>query len=174
MTAILLKNITLYEDIQDWYNSQNLAFTDATELLSLTETEVAAMEQISVIIGNNPRAIKRFVNIFQIVKAHGDLLMMDSEDELYIILFILALPLGKYRKLIPSFELYLFKHPDKIVKDYLESSNNEEQLQLKNKLNHLLSNKTEFHNIRTIQVSKFLKYITFIKRFTFDSTTTFD
>lgn len=161
---------TLNQDIEDWYNSPTLESTDPTELLSLTETEVNAMEQISVIIGNNPRAIKRFVNIFQIVKAHGDLLKVENDHELYVILFMLALPLGIYRKLAPSLEEFLFKNPQNLLNDYFDQQNhNHKNLDnLKNRLKDLLSNNAELNIVQNSQGKLFLKHISFIKRFTFE------
>jgi hypothetical protein len=67
------------------------------------------MEDISEIIGNNPRVIKRFVNVYRVIKAHEEFNYDKNfeKQELMIILFLIALPLGKFRKLANFLKNYL-------------------------------------------------------------------
>ncbi|RPD39429.1 P-loop NTPase fold protein [Chitinophaga barathri] len=147
---------------------------ELAELFVLTNEEVALMQDMSEIVGNNPRAIKRFVNTFRIAKAHGELSndVAFSDRELPAILLLLALPLGKYRALLPSFEMYIEKgeNINNPITSYLQPIHKIGLLdELKHKLNVTLSVKGSFGLIGGTQSSIFLKHISFIKRFTFDN-----
>ncbi|WP_157760982.1 P-loop NTPase fold protein [Chitinophaga caeni] len=154
---------------------------ERTELLVLSPGEIELMEEMSVIIGNNPRAIKRFVNIFRIVKAHGEQLNSgeNAREELLVVLFLLALPLGQYRKLQRSIDEFLTSNEMNLsslpFSGYFNQLNNQnypvrdqsfDDLQ-QDLLNVLLASKT-LQEIQNIPLSEFLKYREFVKRFTFD------
>jgi len=51
---------------------------DENEYLVLSKRERQLMQDMSSVVGNNPRAIKRFVNIYQIARAHEDFSYMKS------------------------------------------------------------------------------------------------
>lgn len=103
-----------HEEIEQMLNSESTTFSllnkETIEALNITEKESELLQNMSKIIGNNPRAIKRFVNIYRIVKTHEDF-GYDNEEtkdvELAVIMFLLALPMGNYKNLIPSLEDFL-------------------------------------------------------------------
>ncbi len=72
---------------------------DSVELLSLTQMEINMMQQMSGVIGNNPRIVKRFINVFRVIKAHEAFRYRKagSNIELMTVLFLIALPLGPYQ-----------------------------------------------------------------------------
>lgn len=76
--------------------------------LKLSEAEINELKKFSKFIGNNPRAIKRYINIYKIIKSHDDSSSKNFED-FKIIMFLLALPLGHYKdfhkEIISEFEL---------------------------------------------------------------------
>lgn len=71
------------------------------EYLELSEREVELLQDLSGIVGNNPRGVKRFVNVYQVVKAHEGLIYrQEIEDkEFLILMLLLALPIGPFQKL---------------------------------------------------------------------------
>lgn len=69
------------------------------ESLTFSESEITLIQTMSPVVGSSPRAIKRFVNIFRIVKAHEDYPNNMSPVETSMVLFLLALPIGKYKNL---------------------------------------------------------------------------
>lgn len=70
------------------------------EYHQLSQREVDIMQEFSEIIGNNPRSVKRFVNIYQIARAHEGLNFdMDKDENPLMIMFLLALPMGPYREI---------------------------------------------------------------------------
>jgi hypothetical protein len=162
------------EGQMDPVKEQDLPYLlDQPEALVLTENEIGLMQDMSEVIGNNPRAIKRFVNIFRIIKAHEDFNYEKENEngELLVILLLIALPLGKYRKLIPSFEAFIQDESNIGSKlyEFLQLNNPVGDLgQLRHQLNVLLSDKPNYFLLQNSLNSSFNKHNGFIKRFSFN------
>lgn len=147
---------------------------DKPEVLEFTQNEVEMMQYMSEIVGHNPRALKRFVNIFRVIKAHEEynLKVTSSETDLLIILFLLALPLGEYRHLLFPFENYinneenasntlaLFLQPTRDLED-------EDLRHLKSRLDATLARKPEISKLQVSSINEFRQNYRFIKRFSF-------
>jgi len=153
-------------------NTIDAILIDKPETLVLIDDEIALMQDMSEVIGNNPRAIKRFVNIYRIIKAHEEFeYEVDSTNqELSAILFLLALPLGNYKKLLPSFEAYIQdeKNSLKQLTFYMQPAHKVEGLDtLKHQLDVTLSIKPSFGILQRTTVSVLKKHNAFVRRFTF-------
>ncbi len=148
---------------------------DSPETIKLTEKEVRLLEDMSVIVGTNPRAIKRLVNTYRIVKAHDDFNYDADIDEadVLVAMFLLALPIGKYRKLYPSFEKYINDDNNQWYKlsAYLQVSFKIDDLldANKNELHAALSVKGSYHTLELTESNSFKTHNRFIKRFTFNN-----
>lgn len=147
------------------------------EYLILSEIEVKLMEGLSKVIGNNPRGVKRFVNVYQIVKAHEDLIYEKTheESEFLVIMFLLALSIGPFKKLYPSFEKFIntYDNDTKTLFDFLVSTNvmaNEKLYELKQDLDYIMTNSKEFNTLQREAVLSFKVHNQFIQRFTFEDT----
>ena len=154
-------------------NQDEHRLIDKAETLVITDDEIALMQDMSEIIGNNPRAIKRFVNIYRIVKAHEEF-VYDTEttnQELISVLFLLALPLGDYRKLLPSFESFIQdeSNSSKLITEYMLPTYPVNSLldDLKQQLDMRLSNKQSLYVLQNTTAEVFNKHSSFIRRFTF-------
>jgi hypothetical protein len=77
------------------------------EILTFTDEETNLIQSMSLIIGSSPRGIKRFVNIYKITKAHDDFPSKITKEQMQGILFLLALPIGDFKRLYPDFIEYL-------------------------------------------------------------------
>ncbi|PRY09816.1 KAP-like P-loop domain-containing protein [Pontibacter ummariensis] len=144
------------------------------EALVITDKEIELMQDLSGIIGNNPRAIKRFVNIFRIIKAHEDFTydFNNEERETLVIFFLLALPIGKYRLLSQPFEQFINQEEnrDKTLYAFCDHQNKVVGLNdLKQELHVFLSDKQSFNALQQAPISSFNQHNLFIKRFTFHS-----
>jgi hypothetical protein len=148
---------------------EEVTIKETIESVKFSVKEIELLQSMSNILGTNPRALKRFVNIFRVIKAHENFNYTNSseEGELLVVMFLIALPLGKYKKLAKSFDdvislsvnegfdLYSFKAEisvDKLRYDlitYLHDNN----------LQILLEQKLKI----------FRKHNAFIKRFTFNN-----
>jgi hypothetical protein len=165
------------EEVQSISNTSNSEKTesiliDKPEALILTDEEILLMQDMSEVIGNNPRAIKRFVNIYRIIKAHEefDYEADANNQELLAVLFLLALPLGDYRKLLQSFDIFIQDETNnaKQLKHYMHPVS-ENTDSLKHELNSMLFRKESFEVLKNTSVATLKKHRTFIRRFTFNN-----
>lgn len=144
-----------------------------TENLILTDDEIQIMQNMSEIIGNNPRCIKRFVNIFRVIKVHEEFGYGDdsSNQEIIATLFLIALPLGKFKKLVPSFENFIDKEVNSFekIKQYFQFANKLDELaNLREELYNILSNENViYENLLNMYTTLFKNHNIFIRRFTF-------
>jgi len=144
------------------------------EQLKLSKWEIDLMEDMSVVLGNNPRAIKRFVNIYQIVRAHAGLTYMAEHEkrEFLAIQFLVALYNGCYRKIAPFFVNYMhgYQYESKQLVMFLQEHNKtpEDIVVLKKELFVALSDKLNYHNLLKIDMANFKAHNNFIQRFSFD------
>lgn len=144
------------------------------EALVIGSDEVGLMREMSVIIGKNPRAIKRFVNIYRIIKAHegfdnGDII---EDEDLIAVLFLIALPLGIFRELTPGIEEYVFSKNnwDSEFSDYFDfhALDIETKISLmKKQLFEIINGSEELISLVEVENSTFRKHFDFIKRFSF-------
>lgn len=60
--------------------NENAILTEITpDLLKITQEEIVFMQNISEIIGDSPRTINRYINIYRIIRTHSDL-DIDEQD----------------------------------------------------------------------------------------------
>jgi|GEM_PF-1100964 len=159
--------------------------TETIESIKFSGKEIELLQSMSDILGSNPRALKRFVNIYRVIKAHENFnYSNESEDgELLAVMFLIALPLGKYRKLSNSFEEYIKISLDEnkdlssfevegyneyIMKRAIDPSVKKNQLV---DLNTEMINKVRLTSPILLSQKKivFRKHNEFIKRFTFNN-----
>ena len=72
----------------------------APDDLLLSPSELTSLQEISELVGTAPRTIKRFINIYRIIRTHEQLQYRDGnrEHDFLIVMFILALAVGKYKE----------------------------------------------------------------------------
>lgn len=142
------------------------------EHLYLKPREIELIPDMSQVLGTNPRAIKRFVNIYQILRAHENLeINHDIDDDYLVLMFLLALPIGDYRELNNRFVGYIAQPKnqksklDKFLTDSMSNDNgeNKERVLLESRLKQLDSHK----KLREMPISMFAEQNKFIQRFTF-------
>jgi len=152
---------------------------ETIEALNISEKECELLQNMSKIIGNNPRAIKRFVNVYRIVKTHEDFGFTNEEArnaELAVIMFLLALPMGNYKNLVPSFEYFLDERMT-IGYENLDHFLNSEHLNEKSKNMDLLNDRRkevynllyDYTDLLNQDVNTLREHYQFIKRFTFNN-----
>lgn len=138
------------------------------EYVVLSENEIKAMQNMSIVVGNNPRAIKRFVNIYQIVRAHENFSYTrnGSDEELMVVLFLLAFLNGKWRKLGKEFLDYAYQltNYEKLLSEFYE----EQAEPIKNRFALDLEEHPQYQNLMDLKMETFVNSHQFIQRFTFD------
>jgi len=170
------KGAVINADLSDDISAGDELHTDIIEnieFLELTETEITLLSDMGEVVGCNPRAVKRFVNIFKIVKVHEDYAgnQQYSEEGLAAALFIIALSTGQYRSLIQSFENYLYSpvQAKKTLSDYLQDQGigSDKDWLIKKALSAsvILTGRKDILN--RLKVEELEQYYRFIRRFTF-------
>lgn len=157
----------------------DLESKETIKALNISEKECELLQNMSKIIGNNPRAIKRFVNVYRIVKTHEDFGFTNEEArkaELAVIMFLLALPMGNYKNLVPSLEYFLDERMT-IGYENLDHFLNSEHLNEKSKNMDLLDDRRkevynllhDYTDLLNQDVNTLREHYQFIKRFTFNN-----
>ncbi|MDN3550508.1 P-loop NTPase fold protein [Mucilaginibacter aquaedulcis] len=179
-------NVTAVLTVEDEGDEEeNTSDTDASsdlspapaeenEYLVLSKRERELMQDMSSVVGNNPRAIKRFVNIYQIARAHEDFNYMKSNEdrELLVVLFLLALYNGQYRRLVKLFVDYMhgYHNDTKTLASFLQDKLSEEEsiILLQNQLDVVLTDHPSYRLLQNEVMATFNHHHEFIQRFTFD------
>lgn len=130
--------------------------------LKFSSKEFRYLKNIARIVSNNPRTIKRYINIYRIIRAHENLsYTVDNKNEDFLcVMFILALAVGDnqdYNALLESIQSNKENHK---LLDILE------RLKL-NKLIGGLSKEELIKHLMEFRTDSFKKYIPFVKRFSF-------
>lgn len=139
------------------------------ERFILSNEEVELIQSMSRIIGNNPRAIKRFVNVYHIVRAHEGLSINSHDDDEYLILmFLLAFPMGPYKKLHPYFVKYIseLKDDQSVFSDFFNMDYGESNT-LKELIKKCLEDVLVFEKIKNTPIAQIKEHNRFVERFTF-------
>jgi hypothetical protein len=145
---------------------------DQSDYLVLSNTEITHIQNFAKIIGNNPRSIKRFVNIYHIVRAHEDLTYssQSKEKELLVLMFLLALSIGPFKRLTHIFRDFIIdaSNEKKLLSDFLNQNNISDNLQeLKNEFSKVMSD-TTFSLLRDESITTYLQHNRLTQRFTFE------
>ncbi|HEY6900399.1 MAG TPA: P-loop NTPase fold protein, partial [Puia sp.] len=143
------------------------------KVLEISDEEIELIKSLSAIIGSNPRAIKRFINSYRIVKCHESFIYYSrrfQEDKLVAIIFLLALPIGEFRELARNFDAYIsvYINGEDLFRHYLEYEEpNDSVIRLKKQLQLELSVTGGFKLLENLPLRLFIEQKDFINRFTF-------
>lgn len=146
---------------------------DLDQYLALKREEVSLIGMYSSIIGSNPRAIKRFINVYQIIRAHRELrLNIDRVDrDFSVVVFLLSLPIGSFKSLYPLLEIFLQDgKKNEYLISFLESNNNrnDEDKNLKMELLKFFKNIDEEYDFsKNVTKDRIKELNDFVRRFTF-------
>lgn len=136
------------------------------ESLELTGVEISALTDLASIVGNTPRTIKRYLNIYRMIRSHTVLRYdKDSEQEVYLLLmFLLGIGAGKYKQYMEELITEMKAHPDLTIKEVVKKALSNEadalivSLESKDNVSKLLSYQSAIIDSEIIQ---------FITRFSF-------
>jgi len=138
----------------------------------IDDDEIVRMRALSRVVGSNPRAIKRFVNSYRIIKCHEG--FQYKESEIIGILFLLALPIGPYRSLLHHFEGYIVEpfnelrtFADWLASPHGKSKEQERLADLREDLKNDLEPEKAYEQLAEMPVRVLAGYNDFVSRFTF-------
>ncbi len=144
---------------------KSIIIKETIEALKFSEKEIVLLQCMSGILGSNPRALKRFVNIYRVIKAHEDFNYTDAseESEVLTVMFLIALPLGCYKKLAKPFEKWLKDEENKFK--HLGAFETDSYNELRDDLINTVDQNAPL--LLESSIIDFNKHYPFIKRFTF-------
>lgn len=106
-TGIRFQRTDSQEDIAEGFkgvinenDTSDVLVSSAPKDLELSELEATRIKEMLSLVGNTPRTIKQYVNIYRIIRSH-EVIKYDStkkEDVFLFIMLLLALTMGRYRK----------------------------------------------------------------------------
>ena len=136
--------------------------------LGFTKEERSFIEDMSIVLGSNPRLIKRFINIYRILKSHEYMRKDDiGSKDLESVLLLLAISISRFRTLMDTLLIYMdISHQNETLHNFLQLSVLEDQTgRLKKDLINLLTaSKPE---LLKVKITDFKKHAAFVKRFAF-------
>ncbi|WP_299221901.1 P-loop NTPase fold protein [uncultured Aquimarina sp.] len=154
--------------------SEIIETSESFEPIEFSEKEIELLQEMSIIIGPSPRAIKRFINIYRIVKAHENFGYTNDKDkqEMLAVMFLLALPIGKYKELAITFFAYVThtNQSQTTIISYFNNTTINKPDEINTNLQTDVREKIIESNIKDILNIKrdvFHKHLPFIKRFAF-------
>lgn len=136
----------------------------APEDLLITQTELDYLQDVSVIVGDTPRTIKRFVNIYRIIRAHEQLNYRKKEKDIdfLIIMFVLGLGIGNCRDKSEVIFQKCLANEDKNLGEILEMIPKSE------KIKDMLEKEDTLKLLLSVSTSELNNYIHFVNRFSFN------
>ncbi|RZJ76442.1 MAG: hypothetical protein EOO45_02185 [Flavobacterium sp.] len=142
------------------------------QTLVFDQEETDRLTEFSVLLNANPRSIKRFVNIYQIISAHQGLEHLqgfDYGEQKLSVMLLLAIHVGKFRDLNSGFQHYLSSNRDKKLSHYLDSDYpGDRMMQGKANLKKLLHTEALSATLK-LPTSLLLHHARFVCRFSFDN-----
>jgi hypothetical protein len=134
------------------------------EDLKISEKELEYLKSISWLVGHTPRTIKRFINIYRIIRVHEEL-SYDKEKrdkDFLTIMFILGFSIGSFMNYAEELFDKLENKPNFKLSFHLVNSN----IDL-NSIKNRLYQDENLKQLLDFKGEQFDKFIPFIKRFSF-------
>jgi|GEM_PF-5936530 len=154
---------------QNFAGSVRLQKQEVPLILSAREAE--NISHFSHLVGNNPRSIKRFINLYKVIRAHESLNynFANRETEFTIIMFLLTIYHGKHKHFAPILNKYLNNPLNENMNGLLSASFGGSYSAEEKKVAEILSLMPIGLLLRDESIETFRKQNNFIKRFTFEN-----
>jgi cell division protein FtsB len=148
---------------------------DQPTSLELEPIELELMQELAEVIGPNPRAIKRFVNVYLIIRAHDyKVTISHTEHERHLITqFLLALCVGPYKCLVDQLEEQFIPAPGLNLSSFFNHDFKDELFQGKRMnlyladLGEIIGHYERLRPLLRIENNLVYSYYNFVRRFTF-------
>ena len=153
---------------------------EALEVLRITEDELEFMKFITPILGDTPRNIKRYANIYRIIRAHPEIPEFSKEnfDDFRAMMFLLAVVVGN-GPIASSFLKELMGTKNLTLKTFLVNLGNQSKFKKSDHYQNILNYMTEKNDsapkssvlqlkkINNLKTSMLRQYVPIVSRFSF-------
>jgi hypothetical protein len=137
------------------------------EDLKITRQELEDLKDLAWLVGNNPRSLKRYANMYRLVRAHENLNYSEHSErqDFLAVMFILGIAIGEHKQLAAKFYRLCQERPDSVFAEIAE-----EILNIPGKTFAERMEKKELPLLlRQAKGRVFSRYIPFVKRFSFEN-----
>jgi hypothetical protein len=140
------------------------------EDLKISKQELQDLKDLAWLVGNNPRSVKRYANMYRIVRAHENLNYSEKtqRQDFLTVIYILGLSIGEFKGVAGAFYEFCAQNPDITLVNIIPELKDEPGKNLRKKMAAI--NLPE--NLKTLKGKDFNKYIPFVKRFSFENSMT--
>jgi hypothetical protein len=144
---------------------------ESTKSLEISKEEIGFMQAMNFMLGESPRTIKRFINLYRLIRTHAKFRFVDQNEmeHYYAAIILLGIMTG-----IPLLSKHIFQKikseaDDRAFISLLNSiiEPNNADYQLISGLVHVIENNSEYRPIGAIEVKKFQANIDLVSRFSF-------
>jgi hypothetical protein len=164
------------------FNKKNIVEKDLTQKstrsifvpqnLQISEVELEYLKEYALLIGANPRALKRYSNIYRIIRSHENLVYEkeNSNNEFLTIIFIIALNLSDYYPLLKYFYKKWHENNDDLLSDNFDSIIIDKTVEkdLFDKLKLELKTLSSFKSFNSINGEDCIRFTDLVTRFSFE------
>lgn len=136
---------------------------EAADNLKLSKTELAYIKATAFLVGNTPRTIKRFINIYRIIRSHEQLEYEESKknDHFLAIVFLLAVEIGKLKENARQLNELVNKDDSRELSAYIKD------LPALKPIQEELSKNETIKQLLNFKGDLFKKHLPFVRRFSF-------
>ena len=131
--------------------------------LELTKDEIKLLREIIWLVGSIPRTVKRYLNIYRIIRAHQDIKINPAENrkEFLTIMFLLAISIGEYKEHAPKILKIIKLNKNKSLLDCLSVYKELDEIKEKIESIELIKELLQYKG------DQFEKHISLVGRFSF-------
>jgi len=140
------------------------------EALVLEQDEINQLSEFATLLGPNPRSIKRFVNTYQIIRAHGGMEFSSRHSQLQhymAIMFLLAINIGQFRGLKEILHTYTQGKGHEDLKSFLSAATGEDLRIELSQLREAMS-RVQWQPVKDLELGLLEEHRPFVCRFSFD------
>jgi hypothetical protein len=151
-------------------NQETIA-AETTKSLEISKEEIDFMQAMNFMLGESPRTIKRYINLYRLIRTHAKFRFVDQNkmEHYYAAMILLGILTGFPMQSKLIFQKIKSETDDITFISLLNSitvSNNADY-KLISELVHLIENNAEYRPIGDIKMNKFKANIDLVSRFSF-------
>lgn len=141
------------------------------EALVLEQDEINQLAEFATLLGPNPRSIKRFVNTYQIIRAHGGMEFSTRHSQLQhymAIMFLLAINIGRFRRLKEILYTYTQSRGNEDLKLFLSAEPGSDDLRIELSQLRDTMRGVQWEPVKALELGLLEEHRPFVCRFSFD------
>jgi hypothetical protein len=135
--------------------------------LKITKQELEDLKDLAWLVGNNPRSVKRYANMYRLVRAHENLNYTEQSEQqdFLAVMFILGIAIGEHKQAAAAFYKSCFEKPEAGFEEIAEGV----LAKYDKKFVQKMGKRVLPALLKKTKGKVFNRYIPFVKRFSFEN-----